>query len=126
MSYELTCAVFERYVRILVDGVWPSDNPRRILVGIYDAWAKHRERALLIDLRQMRDIPTVIGDYETAEFFGNAGFREIGRIAVLDTMDREKANKFLETAALNRGISIRFFYASEKEAINWILMESGP
>ncbi len=126
MSYELTCVVFEGYVRISVDGFWPSDEPRRIIVDIYEAWAKDRERALLLDVRHMSDIPTVISDYDTAELLENVGLREIGPIAVLDTLDREKANKFLETTALNRGLRIQFFYASEQEAINWLLPESGP
>ena len=125
MSYDLTCVVFEGYVRILVDGVWPSDDPRRILVDIYDTWAKHRERALLLDLRHMRDFPTVFGDYKTVDLFVNVGFGEIGPIAVLDTPDREEENKFLETTAFNRGVSFRFFYDNEQEAINWLLPDSG-
>ena len=126
MSYELTCVVFEGYVRIRVDGFWPSDKPRRIIVDIYEAWAKHRDRALLIDVRHMSEIPTVISDYENVELFEKVGLREIGPIAVLDTLDREKANKFLEIAAFNRGLRIQFFYASEQEAINWLLEKSGP
>ena len=125
MSYELTCVVFEGYVRILVDGVWPSDDPRRILVNIYDTWAKHRERALILNLRHMRDFPNVFDDYNTVDDFVNVGFREIGPIAVLDTLDREEANKFFETTAFNRGVTFRFFYDSEQEAINWLLPESG-
>ena len=73
----------------------------------------------------MPDIPTLIGDYHTVESFTNAGFRQIGRIAVLDTLDHEEANRFLETTAFNRGFYIQFFYASEQEAVNWLLTKSG-
>ncbi len=126
MSYELTCVAFEGYVRIRVDGIWPSDTPQSIIADIYDVWAKHRELALLLDLRHMRDIPTVLVDYETVKLFVNVGFREIDTIAVLDRADRETANKFFETAAFNQGLRIQFFYVSEQEAINWLLPKPGP
>ena len=127
MNYELTCVVFEGYVRIRVDGSWPSDKSRSAMVDIYDTWAKHRERALLLDLRDMQDIPSVLDDYKNAELLVNVGWREIGPIAVLDTLEREEANNFLETTASNRGLRIQFqfFYASEQEAINWLLEKSG-
>jgi hypothetical protein len=98
------------------------------MVDIYDTWAKHRERALLLDLRDMRESPTVFDDYVNADLLVNVGWREIGPIAVLDTLEREKANKFLEMTASNRGLRIQcqFFYASEQEAINWLLEKSGP
>ena len=126
MSYELTCVAFEGYVRIRVDGIWPSDAPQSIIAEIYDVWAKHRELALLLDLRYMRDIPTVSRDYETVKLFVKAGFQEIGTIAVLDRTDRETANKFFETAASNQSLRIQFFYTSEQEAINWLLPKPRP
>ncbi len=128
MSYELTCVAFEGYVRIRVDGVWPSDMPQSIIADIYDVWAKHRELALLLDIRHMREDapPKVFEDFETVKLFVKAGFQEIGTMAVLDRTDRETANKFFETAASNQSLRVQFFYASEQEAINWLLEKSGP
>ena len=125
MSHELTCIVSADYVRILVEGVWPSDKPRGIIDDIHDAWAKYPKLALLIDARHLRDIPSVIGDFKTAEHFAAVGFGRIGRIAVLDTLDHKDANEFLETAALNRGVNFQFFYTSEQEAVDWLLAKSG-
>ncbi len=126
MSYELTCVAFEGYVRIRVDGIWPSDTPQSAIADIYDVWAKTRQPALLLDIRHMRDIPTVFRDYENVKLFAIAGFGKIYTIAVLDRMDREAANKFFEDAAHNQGLRFQFFYANEQEAINWLLEKLGP
>ena len=69
----------------------------------------------------MEDSPDVIGDYDNVKLFINAGFNLIPRIAVLDNEGRRQANDFFETAAHNRGLRFRFFYADEQEAINWLL-----
>ncbi len=83
-------------------------------------------RVGLLDLRHMRDIPTVFRDYEVVKLFVKAGFQEIGTIAVLDRTDRETENKFFEDAAYNQGLRFQFFYASEQEAINWLLPKPEP
>ena len=122
MSYELTCDWAEDCLRIRVDGEWPASNPKDIIAEIYDLWVTHSgKRGLLLDIRNMQDTPTVLGDYQHAALFAEAGFIQIGQIAVLDNSNRKEANNFFESTAFNRGQRFRFFYVDEQQALNWIL-----
>jgi hypothetical protein len=123
MSYKLTCSSAEDYVNILVDGTWPAERPEEIIVDMYNLWAKHHQRNLLIDVRNMEETPSVVRDYHNVSHFAEANFHRIRRIAVLDNLNRQKANDFFETTAANRGLRFRFFYADEQEAISWLLSE---
>lgn len=123
MSYTLTCQLARDHLRITVTGTWPSNTSKDIITGMHACWLEHQKRPLLIDIRSMRDKPTVVGDFRLAELFADTGFSLIGRIAVLDSEDRREANDFFETTAYNRGLTFRFFYADEQEAISWLCPE---
>ena len=121
MSYTVECMPAEDHLRICITGAWPSKKPDDIMADIHALWTEHQSKPLLIDMRNMEDNPAVLSDYENAKRFEKAGYRRIGRIAVLDREDRCEANDFFETTALNRGLGFRFFYGDEQEAISWIL-----
>lgn len=120
MEYELSSTVFENHVCVCIKGRWPAEQQEKIVVEIYNAWAANPRRGLLIDIRGMHDIPQAYLDYQTGRFFEAAGFRNIGRIAILDKPDRRDANKFLKITAYNRGVHLYFFYGDDQEVIDWL------
>ena len=119
MSYTLTCLSEDGYLRINVDGEKQED----LIIELFYLWDKHQSQLLLIDIRSLKDTPSVVGDYYDAKCFADVGFTRVRQIAILDTPDRHKSNHFFETTANNRGLTVRFFYAEEHEAINWLLPE---
>ena len=121
MNYSIQCSESENHVRIFVDGTWPADNPEKIIIEMYDFWAKHQKPYLLIDIRNMEDKPSVLSDYEDAERFAKNRFYLVRRVAVLDNQNRKESNDFFETTAANRGLRIKFFYTAESDAINWLI-----
>ena len=120
MTYDLKYETYPDYLLICIKGKWPSRQPQRIINAIKEILADHTKQALLIDIRNMSDAPDTARDYYEAKMFADAGFWKIRRIAVLDGLPRKKANDFFEITAYNRGLRFRFFYAGEKEAINWL------
>jgi hypothetical protein len=120
MSYELTCSLEKDHVRIRMDGAWPDKKPEEVIAAIHALWEKHHKRHLLIDIRNMSNTPSVTSDYYEAKHFVKTGFIFVGRIGVLDNLDRKEANDFFETTAANRGLRFRFFYTDEQEAIDWL------
>jgi hypothetical protein len=105
-----------------ITGTWPAGRVDKIIADMFSIWEKY-EKPLLIDLRDLEDTPSIFRDYEEAKQFARVGFWRAGRIAVLDTPKRRKANDFLETAANNRGVRFVFFYSDEEEAIARLLSE---
>ena len=124
MSYALTCSSTEDYLRVRIDGTWPSEKPEGIISDIFNHWAKHHDIALFIDIRKMKGTPSVLGDYKEAEVFADTGFCQVGRIAVLDKLGRREADNFFEATAFNRGLQFKFFYGDEQEAIDWLEKKS--
>jgi hypothetical protein len=122
MEYTLRCSSAADCLLIGVDGSWPS-KPENIIEDIRNLWAKQPGQRLVLDIRSMEGPPSILGDFEDINHFIDAGFRKLGRVAILDNPDRQKDNDFFETAANNRGLSFRFFYGDEKDAINWLLPE---
>ena len=94
------------------------------MIRVFSIW-KQNQKPLLMDIRDMEDSPSILGDYLGVERLADAGFRQLGRIAVLDNQERHDADDFFETTALNRGLQFRFFYADEKEAIAWLTHQKG-
>ncbi len=122
MEYILRCSSASGCLRISVDGSWPS-KPENIIEDIRNLWTRQPGQQLILDIRSMEGPPSIVGDFEDVNHFIDAGFRKLGRVAILDKPDREKDNDFFETAANNRGLSFRFFYGDEKDAINWLFPE---
>lgn len=130
MAYTLEYLAGETCLRVRVDGDWPRGDARELLGDIVRVWAEsgsaHGRLPVLIDLRAMQDSPTVTEDYHYAGQFAAAGFRQLGGVAFLDRPDRREANDFFETASFNRGLTFRFFYDEESDAIEWLLNGRGP
>ena len=120
MNYTLEHSSIQDCLCIRVIGRWPSRKPERIISDIFNLWKEYKQ-PVLIDIRRMEDAPGILGDYQNAERFADAGFGRLGRIAVLDNQERRDANDFFETTASNRGLKFRFFYAKEQEAIAWLV-----
>jgi hypothetical protein len=107
----------------MIDGSWPTDNPKDIITDIHNLWSKQQGQHLILDLRSMEGSPSISDDFEDVHIFIDVGFRRLGRVAILDKPSRREANGFFETVAYNRGLDFRFFYGDEKDAINWLLPE---
>jgi hypothetical protein len=120
MTYEIKSKLKDNILKIIVTGTWPSKNPESIIADILNHCYKHQEIPKLLDIRDMESTPTILGDYEEVGLFVKAGFRRLGRIAILDTRSRKESNDFLETTALNQGLNFRFFYEDEQEVSNWL------
>jgi len=120
MNYTLQCSESKNHLRISVDGTWPAENTEKIISEMHELWAKHQKPYLLIDIRNMKDKPSVLSDYKDAARFAKNKFYMVHRIAVMDNHNRKEANDFFETTAYNRGLRIRFFYADDHQAIDWL------
>ena len=123
MSYQVTSNPHENYVYVSITGTWPTDKPEIILDEIYGKWVKHQKYDLLVDISKLQSAQSIISDYYTAAIFENVGFQSIRLIGVFDDPVRKKINAFLEAAAQNRGLRIRFFYESEQEAADWLYQQ---
>ena len=108
--------------RIIVDGSWPS-KPGKLIEDIRNLWTRQPGKQLILDIRSMEGPSTIVGDYEDVKRFFDAGFRKLGKVAILDKLYRQKDNDFFEIAANNRGLNFRFFYGDEKDAIDWLNLE---
>lgn len=120
MSHFLHCVPHDTFINIRIKGVWERKNSQDIIKEMFDLSEKHKGLPLLIDIRVMESEPSAASDFFDVQKFADAHFRDLGRIAVLDTMKRKDENDFFETAAHNRGLQFRFFYSSE-EALIWLL-----
>ena len=124
MNYQVASTLHENYVCVSINGTWPADKPEIILDEIYGKWANHQRDDLLLDISKLRADQSVINEYYTDKIFENVGFQSIRLIAVFDTPARKEINDFLEKAAQNRGLQIRFFYQNEQEATEWLYQQS--
>ena len=122
MNYALEHSFIQGCLRIRVTGTWPSQKVEEVISDMFSLWELN-QKPILIDIRGMTDTPSVLRDYLSAEQFAKAGFRRVGRVAVLDNPERHDANDFFETTAHNRGLTFRFFYAGEQEAIEWLISD---
>jgi len=123
MSYTVKVTPMDGYCCAKIEGVWPQKDSQAqasLLARILAEWKSDSQPGLIIDVRSMQDTPSVLEDYETAKIFFDSEFYRIGPVAVLDHPERKSANVFLENAAHNRGIMLRFFYDGRQEAIDWI------
>jgi hypothetical protein len=121
MTYEITGKLMENILRITIIGIWPEKDPKTIITDILDLHQMNQDYPILIDIRRMESTPSTFGDYEEVGLLVSAGFRRVSRIAVLDTLLRKEYNDFFETAAINQGLRLRFFYADEQEVSNWLI-----
>lgn len=119
-SDSLTFSICEDFLCIRIDGKWPSGKPVDFVNSIYKLWEAQAKRKLLIDIRHMDDTPSVLSDFWDAKIFAEAGFCRVGKVSILDNLDRQKMNAFFETTASNRGLQFRFFYDDEQEALAWL------
>lgn len=124
MSYQITSVSDENYAYVGITGTWPGEKPEIILDEIYRKWVAHQKHDLLVDISKLQADQSVIRDYYTDAIFENIGFQSIRLIAIYDDPARKKINDFLETAAQNRGLRLRFFYESEQEAADWLDRQS--
>ncbi|MFC1669067.1 hypothetical protein ACFL20_01640 [Spirochaetota bacterium] len=126
MSYSLTSIISKEYVLIKIEGTWPTqkNDVNDLITQIYDIWEKEKKKYALIDIENIHDTPSIVSDYYTAKLFVDAGFRNINKIAVLDKIQRQKANRFFETTSTNQGMQLHFFYSGKEEAINWFAQEN--
>jgi hypothetical protein len=123
MSYQVTSTSYENYVSVSIIGTWTADKPEIILDEIYSKWAKHQKPDLLVDISKLWADQSIISEYYASEIFENVGFQSIRLIAIIDDPERKKINDFLEPAAHNRGLRLRFFYESEQEAADWLYQQ---
>ena len=119
MDTKLEHSLVKGCLRIRLTGTWTAERADQIITDIFSIWEKY-QKPLLIDVRDLEDTPSIFRDYQEVGKFVSAGFRQVGRIAVLDYPQRREANDFLETSAQNQGITIVFFYTNEEEAIAWL------
>jgi hypothetical protein len=122
MDTKLEHSLVKGCLRIRLTGTWTAERADQIITDIFSIWEKY-QKPLLIDVRDLEDTPSIFRDYQEVGKFVSAGFRRVGRIAVLDYPQRREANDFLETAAQNQGMRFVFFYSSEEDAIAWLLPE---
>jgi len=80
----------------------------------------HVRKNLLVDLRGIVHSRDVSTDYSEAKALINLGFARLHKIAVLDIAENRVPNEFMEDTADNRGITIRFFYTNEDDALSWL------
>ncbi len=125
MSYRIIKSSMENYLRILIEGEWPEINPRKLMDEIFNTWQNNNMLPLLIDVREMSFNPIATNDYIDVQKFEAAGFIQLGRIAVIDKLDRKFYNDAFESWATLQGLKFKFFYTDEKNAIKWLLTGLG-
>jgi hypothetical protein len=124
MSYQVKSTPYGNYAYVCITGIWPADKPEIILDEIYGEWVNHQRDDLLLDISKLQTDQSIIDDYYTDRIFENVGFQSIRLMAVFDTPSRKEINDFLEKAAQNSGLQIRFFYQNEQEATDWLDQQS--
>lgn len=121
MSYTLECEAGEDFLKVVVRGEWPVNNPKLVLSDVYSRWRKAGLHSLLVDVRGLSSSNTVLDDYQVVMAAYEIGLHQVRRIAILDKETRRRDNEFMETVALNEGIRTKFFHnEQEDEAIAWI------
>lgn len=123
MNHTIRSSELDDYLLIHIEGTWPRGSPEKIIDSIADLSEQHPGLPVLIDMRSMEDIESIGRDYFEATLIANTGLGQGGRIAVLDILERRNSNDFFETAAFNHGMTCRFFYSGEQEALAWLLSE---
>jgi hypothetical protein len=123
MSYELSFSEIDDYLLVRIEGTWPRGQPKKIINDVADLSYRHPGLPLLIDIRSMETRELIGQDFFEVKLMAEAGFWRFGRIAVLDILTQQKSNDFFETIAFNRGLTVRFFYSDEQDAIDWLLSE---
>jgi len=121
VAFSIESSVSTAHVTVRVVGDWTPESTDQILKCVMTKWLEHREKPLLVDVRETSTEPSVTDDWFKAEALVNAGFRRIPRIAVVDAISRRGANDFFATAAVNRGVRLRCFYGDLKDAEDWLV-----
>ncbi len=75
-------------------------------------------RPVLIDCREMTGSLSVVDRYHTV-LYGRKMRGRVSRLAIVRPRERRNADRFVETAAQNRGMAVRLFVDIE-DAIAWL------
>ncbi len=75
-------------------------------------------RPVLIDCTEMTGNLSVVDRFQTV-LYGRKMKGRVSKLAIVRPRERRNADRFVETAAQNRGISVRLF-ADIEDAIAWL------
>ena len=116
-EYEVETRVDYLYAKLIGrETLVDNKQSARDLVAI----CKERElRMIIVDLRWLEGGPTMIENYEFAQFLPDVLAPQIKRCATVFREENREAEEFLETAAMNRGVVFRAF-SSIESAEAWL------
>ncbi len=120
MTYEYSRR--EKHIEATFKGELSASKNAGFIRTIKKIWTENGKLPMLLNVSEFELSSNTIDDYNIAKAMEAAAFYELKRIAVLDRLSRKAQNDFLETAASNRGVYIKFFYSNKVGAIEWILM----
>ena len=119
----------EGFLHIFLEGEYDLPEIPRILQGIIDGCVDHKATKVLIDLRSLAGNMTSMERFNIAQAFALKYFDELkaGRIspirfAYLGNYPMIDPNKFGETVAVNRGLTLKAT-TELKEALDWLLVD---
>jgi hypothetical protein len=116
MKTQLSCEIFDDYLKINLSGERPFQEIEEILTTIKKLSEEHNCMRILVDAIDLPDVTDMEKYYIGS--MGAAMYR--GRIKVAMLRKQEHINKFTENVAVNRG-GLLYIASDEQDAINWLL-----
>ena len=75
-------------------------------------------RPVLVDCRQMTGNLSLVDRFQTV-LYGRRMIGRVSKLAIVRSLERQSADRFVETVAWNRGVRVQLF-ADIDEAIAWL------
>lgn len=119
MALTVTTETYPEYLKVVVAGEWSPDGILKVIEGLKDEADRAGRSRILADLRDVEGgDPPVTERYEAGRHV--AMFLPENRLAVVTYAKQIK--HVAELAANNRG-AVMAMFASEEEAVFWLMRE---
>jgi hypothetical protein len=118
MSAVIEVTESQGYILATYTGEFNVPDAKKIIDRVDQMVPQGKSRVLLLDCRQMTGMLSIIHRFQVA-VNGQKLHGKILRIALVRSRERANADRFFETAAVNRGINLRLF-ADIDEATRWL------
>lgn len=127
MPYEIRVVVgSSAYLQIRLTGHFSGADVDRGVQEMMEHVLAKGLKGLLVDVRRLLIETTPADDFFFGQALADAGFRHIGRIALLLPASRRSEGAFFEDSCRNQGLPLRVFIEDETAARDWLGGETRP
>lgn len=130
MAFTVRSELNEGYLHVFLEGDYESNLSMKAIQDVMNACVKHQSDKVLVDVRNLGGNMTAMDRFNIAQDFTAKYFKEkkAGRIshvrfAYLGNYPLIDPNRFGETVAVNRGLTMKAS-TELKGALDWLLMVS--